>query len=242
MNLSKEETTQLLNELDKLIFRPMKVELEKRLPQEKIIAPEIKIPILDPRFASLPKEVQDAIAKSNWKEKLYEIAPKYKLNIEQMGIFEDITIKVMLNTIHPDRYEEELASKIIIPKEDISNLVKDVNENILKKIRGLMEIKEEIPIPPYVKTIKNYELGIKNGGENIIKNEELGIKNEEKTPNTTEKSITDKPITQPVNQPVDDKPKDIMNIVEEKLKSATMSEHTISDHSPKTPDPYREAF
>jgi len=183
--------------------------------KETIIIPTITPKPLDfdPRFMSMLKDVQEAIALSNWKEKLYEIAPKYKLNIEQMGILEEITVKVISNEIYPDKYEEELASKITISKEDISNLVKDVNEEILKTIRELLKehwdengskeyvvsskdngIKEEVPIPPYAK---------------------IEIKAVE-TPK---------------------------NIIEEKLKNPTVSERIVSDHStPKISDPYREAF
>jgi len=159
---------------------------------------------LDEHFINLPKEVQEAIVKSGWKEKLYEMAQKYKINIEQMGILEEVTIKLMLNEIHPDQYESELASKITIPKEDISNLVKDVNEEILKKIRENEKNsskEEEVPIPPYVTSNK----------EQVVSSKE----------NT--------------NTPI--------NIIEEKLKGATVSERIVSDHStPKISDPYREAF
>jgi len=176
---------------------------------------------LDEHFINLPKEVQEAIVKSGWKEKLYEMAQKYKINIEQMGILEEVTIKLMLNEIHPDQYESELASKITIPKEDISNLVKDVNEEILKKIREeekkitndelRITNEDEIPLPPYAKTITNDELRITN--------EETG-----KTLITNKK----------------EEPK---NIIEEKLKNPTVSERIVSDHSiPKISDPYREQF
>lgn len=225
--------------------------------KEDVIENEIsKTLVFDPRFASLPQEVQEAIAKSDWKVKLYQIAPKYKLNIEQMGILEDVTIKVMLNAIHPDNYEEELTSKITIPREDISGLVKDVNEGIFEKIRNWEQNSskqyvvsskggDEVPKPPYAEIIKNEELRIKNEGKDRITNYEpastqggLGIKNEEEKPKSIENTnfVNPKP-----EMPVDNS-KNIMNIVEEKLKNATVSEHSVSDHSSKTPDPYREEF
>jgi len=216
LGLEKEITEKIIIEIDENILKTIKGQLVEVFESNAGILAEEKHggdKKLDERFSGLPEDIQEAIALSNWKEKLYEIAPKYKLNIEQMGILEEVTTKVMLDIIHPDKYEEELASKITISKEDISNLVKDVNEEILKTIRELLKkhwdengskeyvvsskdngIKEEIPIPPYAK---------------------IEIKAVE-TPK---------------------------NIIEEKLKNPTVSERIVSDHSiPKISDPYREAF
>ena len=60
---------------------------------------------LDPNFSKLPESVQIAIANSDWKKKLYDIASKYKLTVEQMGMLEEITMKVMNNDIKPNLYE-----------------------------------------------------------------------------------------------------------------------------------------
>lgn len=200
----------------------------------------------DPTFSGFPEKVQEAIANSGWKEKLYGIANKYKLTVSQMGILEEVTIQVMRNEIHPNEYEGELSSRITIPKEDISNIVKDVNTDILisirellkgnvsenKQIKNLSEKTEEVPLPPYAK---------------IITNDKLLINNEEKMPESYKPTeIPIENINIPVNIP--------KNIVEEKLKGATISNHSTSDYStpkistpetegkPKAFDPYREAF
>lgn len=257
MDLEKEVADKLFGQINDNILRLVKEKLIESFETNALDLAEEKYggdKKLDERFNNLPKEVQSAIKESGYQVNLYSIADKYRLDIEQMGILEEITTKVMLGIIHPDKYEEELVYKIKIPREDILNLVKEINENIFKNIREILkkhwddnsnqkqipdinkntetkipEIKDDVPVPPYAGTIKN---------------EKLGIKNEEKTPNTTEKPIiTNKPTTQPVNQPINDNSQNIMNIVEEKLRNATVSDHTISDHSnssAKSADPYRE--
>jgi len=251
--LPKEDIISLLNDVDRLVFKKIQEALEKRIegngqsmfkgPQakiDKIISVNEKALLmkktsdLDPRFGNMPRGVQEAIGKSNWKEKLYEISKRYKINIEQMGILEETTSKVISNEIHPDKYESELSSEINIAREDISNMVRDVNENILKKIKVIMETQSEtpnkeenieIPLPPYAKEINNEELIIKNEGGNT-----------QEEPNITVIPKSFKPVEEIIPQP----PK---NIMEEKLQGTTVSEHTVSDHSiPKTLDPYREAF
>lgn len=222
LGLTKEITEKIIIEIDETILKTIKEDLSKTFEANAISLAEKEAPIVekvpdfDPRFMSMPKDVQEAIARSNWKENLYKITQKHKLTVEQMGILEEITIKVIKNEIHPDKYEEELASKITIAKEDISNLVNDVNEDVLKKIRESMrnqKNEDEIPLPPYAKIEMKVE-----------------------TPKTEEISKSFKPVEEITPLPP-------QNIMEEKLKSATVSDHTISDYSsPKTNDPYREVF
>jgi hypothetical protein len=145
----------LLNQLDLLIFKKIQVELENKILGKGVETPIYKPLVLDPRFISMPKDIQESIARSDWKNKIYEISKKYKINIEQMGILEDLIVKVIQNTIHPDKFEGEVNSKITISKDDISNLIKEINNNILLKIREGMKNKEvtaeeeKVPVPPY---------------------------------------------------------------------------------------------
>ncbi|MFA6386652.1 MAG: hypothetical protein WCW04_02705 [Candidatus Paceibacterota bacterium] len=158
MKISRADVGVLINELDKLIFKKIQEELENRLNGGKgKIVYKNKPFVVDPRFINLPKELQEAISYSNWKERMYDIAKKFKLNIEQTGLLEEITIKVILNTIHTDQYEGEIRSKIDLGDDKIKEMVTDLNENIFKNIKQIMEnasasLSEEkkIPAPPYV--------------------------------------------------------------------------------------------
>ncbi|MBK5215239.1 MAG: hypothetical protein JJE53_00295 [Candidatus Pacebacteria bacterium] len=283
----------LLKDLDDKIFKKIQEGLEKKINRSPKAVFENKPLVLDPRFIGMPKETQEAVARSDWKEKLYKISKDYNLNIEQMGILEDITVKVMKNETHPSKYESEVISKITIPREDISSLIKDVNDTILLKIRELMRVnegQEDVPLPPYGKIITNDKLLINNEieiekvpvppYEKVITNEETIKKEEsispavgleisnEKTP--SEKQEESKKINDIIEK---DELKDVweakpsvispeiksapLNIMDEKLKSVTMSDHVVTDYSipkisdpskevheapAKSNDPYREAF
>ncbi len=114
---------------------------------------------LDERFLKLPQEVQQAIRESNYQPVLYKIAEKHTLSINHMAALEEATTKVMLGMIHPDKYEQELQSTIGIPKEEIREIVSEVDEGVLKNIKeilkshwGKQEIAttaDDVPIPPY---------------------------------------------------------------------------------------------
>lgn len=234
MHITKEEVGLLIGEMDRLVFRKIRDGLKTILEKGGGIKVENKPLIFDPRFLNMPRDVQEAIARSNWKENLYKIAQKHKLTIEQMGILEETTIKVMSNVIYPDNYERELSSKIAIEKEEMTSLIKDVNDEILLSIRELLRKRSElventknigddkIPLPPYSKIRTSTYV-------EPIQPIKLKI----------EPSVVEK---------IPEIPK---NIIEEKLKQTTMSEPIVSDYSiPKIVnpsssgihDPYREDF
>jgi hypothetical protein len=166
IKIPKEKLDLFLLEINEKILKNIKPELEEAYNKNVMELVEEKYgkeQPLDERFAKLPIEVQEAISKSNYQNTLYGIAEKYKLSIEDMGILEEVTTKVMLNIIHPDNYEEELKSQISTKEGSLSDLVKDVNENVLKTIRDILKknwkneevktIEDEVPIPPYAKNI-----------------------------------------------------------------------------------------
>jgi hypothetical protein len=161
MNIPKENVVSLITEMDVLVFEKIQKELERELEKEDIITER------DPLFSNLPENIERAITGSNWKEKTYNIAQKYKLSIEQMGILEELTIKTMRGEIKSNNYKNHLSEKINIPKEILVNLIEDINENVLKNIAGTIRKQSElvyqeelgkkesqVPIPPYKKDEK----------------------------------------------------------------------------------------
>lgn len=275
MLLTGGEVDLLLNQLDKLIFKKIQAELEKRISGKGVELETSKPLVLDPRFLNMPKDVQEAIARSDWRNKLYDISKNYQINIEQKGILEDLTVRVIQNTIHPDKYESEVASKITLPTEDIFRLVKDINENILKNIRYFMEggdtsskeqvvsSKEEVvPLPPYGKIITNDKLLItEEKPKNKIPMQVYGVEGSVEAPIKVRDELKDAWPTKPINPTpiINNTPKIVSkSMMDEKLKSVTMSDHTVSDYSIpkisttqsddntkpdlKSHDPYREEF
>ena len=289
MGLNEDISNNIIAEVEEKILKTIKGLLSETFESNAISLVEeslVGTTELDPLFSTMPDEVQTAIAQSGWKKNLYEIAKKYKLSIEQMGVLEELTIKVISDEILPNKYEEELTSKITLPKEDISSLVGDVNENILKKIRELMkkeeeieflkkeELDEEIPVPPYKEIINDNELKIESGEDEIpkpitFKQTGKPVTDYKPEVNDVEKIIEIPTISKEEILPfkvIAEIPKEVeiprptqtipdifnvpKNIIEEKLKGTTTSDHSVSDYStPKisTPsiaphDPYREAF
>jgi len=132
----------LLEEIDSSIFNPVKVDIKEAYNKQIESSVEEKygdLNNLDARFTKLPKEVQSAIMESNYQNVLFSISNENKLNVEQMGILEEVTNKVLLGIIHPDKYESELQTKLPIPADKISSIVGGVNEKILLPIREILK-------------------------------------------------------------------------------------------------------
>ena len=174
MMISKTQVEKLINEMDRLVFKKIQDEMVKRLKDTEQI-------IFDSRFATLPENIQEAIAKSNWQKKLYNLGTKNKLPLDKMALLEDLTVKVISGKILPEKYEGELAGALIgLDKDALKEIVGEVNERIMKVIRAFEQeqtkevVEDEIPIPPYRKapveklSFKN-EIGIyANSGIQMI--------------------------------------------------------------------------
>lgn len=159
MMVSKNEVSLILKELDEKVFKKIQEELERRIgiTGEKEIIYKSKGLNFDPRFNELPKDLQEAIACSDWKNKIYDIAKRYKINIEQTGILEEITSRLILNKVNGGQYDAELKTKITIPEDKIKEVVSEINESVLKNIKEILRInstkekKDGVPLPPYEK-------------------------------------------------------------------------------------------
>jgi hypothetical protein len=160
LTLSQDTTQKIFTEINESVLSTIKTQLAQTYEQNAQSLAEEKYggeKKLDERFSSLPKEVQDAINESDYQETLYLLSQKYKLPIDKMGLLEEITTKVMLGIIHPDKYGEELKTKLGLNDIDNSNLVDDINNKILKTIKGSLKehwqnssvSEDKIPLPPY---------------------------------------------------------------------------------------------
>lgn len=209
----------------------------------------------DSRFNALPQNVQEAISLSGWQESLLEIAKENKLNIEQSGILEDITIKTMRNEISHNDFSSKISSAIGLDSDIASKIESSVAEKIFDEIRNIMrELEEEtsdspsgVPLPPYAKEekIKNDENYFDEPpippyvNKNTLEVEkETGENKEESLKISIKKVLSDKTMTSNMGgiQSQDFSiPKTQINSVSNDVNQETL------DSSPKTNyDPYRE--
>lgn len=194
---------------------------------------EIDNEVVDERFNLLPNEVKEAVLSSDYQKKLYEIGTNNKLPINKMAILEDITVRLITAKISPKEYEGELAAKMELPVEKVSEIVNQVNEQVLKNIRLIMQKNQEVPqassddevpIPPYADKMKP-EIPIPAPMK-------IEIPVAVPTPiSKTESDIYSDAGIEVISGVGNVENDSIRNIIGSKLRSTTISSKVISDHT-----------
>lgn len=120
------------------------------------------------KLESLPKDIKDAISSVDTTTKLVEIADKYKLHTDKMGMLVDETGLVMLGFTRPDDFVGNLKDRLEISRSMAESIVREINEQVFLKIRySLKKIHEERE----EKEDEN-ETDINKNINNFIKNEQ----------------------------------------------------------------------
>jgi len=152
LKISKNEVVLLINELDRLIFKKIQLELENRL--KGIITQTNKTLIFDPRFINISKNTQEAIAMSDWQNNLHDIARKYKLSIDKIDPLEKLTVQIITGEVDVNKYKNDIMQQLGLSVDDSNNLITDVDNKILKIIKENLRIslnrnEDKVPLPPY---------------------------------------------------------------------------------------------
>ncbi len=89
---------------------------------------------LQTRFALLPQEIQDIITSSDYQMRLFELAKKYKLTYEQLGVLELETTMVLLGTSNPNKYQATVASELNKKPEEVAEMVEEIKNQVFGPI------------------------------------------------------------------------------------------------------------
>lgn len=127
-----ETTAQIIKEIDDKILLKIRPELAETFEKNSQFPVDGK---LDQRFDSLSEKTRNAITESGYYATVYEIAQEFKLNIEEIGELEAVTTDVITGKVGPEKFEDTLKDRIKLPEDKIREMVKTVNEKVLKRIR-----------------------------------------------------------------------------------------------------------
>lgn len=89
---------------------------------------------LQTRFALLPQDIQDIITSSDYQMRLFELAKKYKLTYEQLGVLELETTMVLLGTSNPNKYQTTIASELNKKPEELNEMVEEIKNQVFGPI------------------------------------------------------------------------------------------------------------
>ncbi len=101
-------------------------------------------------FAKLPKEIQEFCTSSEQSEKIFALAEKHHLHIDEAGILHDIVMDTVMGIIATKNLETEISSALHLSLLDASTIVRDINDTVFEPIKHILveTYKHESPFKP----------------------------------------------------------------------------------------------
>jgi hypothetical protein len=103
--------------------------------------------------AELPEDTQNAINAVDWRAVVLGMREKRGYSFEQLEDLQTETELVLCGLLSPENYSKELEKRLRLPKNEVSDLVKEIDslvfakikENLIKIIERKKEFTKEIP-------------------------------------------------------------------------------------------------
>ena len=91
------------------------------------------------RFKELPESLQEILLSMEVAETIQSIGSKYHLHVDQIGYLSDEISYIILGFTKPYELTDNIKRALNIPYDIAQDIVRDVDEQILKKIRGELQ-------------------------------------------------------------------------------------------------------
>ena len=95
--------------------------------------------LIQEQYAKLPKQLQEAIQSSHVNEMISAIAAQNKLHVDQIEVFENEVMMLMMGFTDPIEFVGELQKSLGLTADIALKIATDTNEQILLPIRERME-------------------------------------------------------------------------------------------------------
>ncbi|MBP6856727.1 MAG: hypothetical protein KBC42_03270 [Candidatus Pacebacteria bacterium] len=133
---------------------------------------EITPDIIEKGFESMPPELRKATREVDVSKTLHEIAQKYHLHMDVVGSVVSEAWYVILGLKKAETFDTEIGKSVIIPQEQFSAMLTEINEHVFAKIREkVLEIrqkqKEEEELDEYLESTKTQEEILHESGIDI---------------------------------------------------------------------------
>ncbi len=91
--------------------------------------------IVKKQWQKMPVEIQNALSVSGWENKIIELGKRHGLRVDQLGMFQQETLLVLLGLVHPDQYIHELQTRLNVVAPKAEALANDADKEIFSGIR-----------------------------------------------------------------------------------------------------------
>ncbi len=104
-------------------------------------------------FDKLPSPIKDTIANLDSAEKVYKIAQNHRLQIDQAGTLNQITIDVLMGITAAKDFLETVKKDLNIDHGEAISIVNDIDDAMFKPVREIMERSFHNEAPNKLRTI-----------------------------------------------------------------------------------------
>lgn len=160
---------------------------------------------------NIPQDILDVIKKSDMFNRLEKIGNKYNLMIDQMGQLSADTRMVMLGKERSDKFVDNIAKNLEIPRDTAQNIARDINDEIFSSIRESIRKMQENAVREEVE-------------KHISSIEKAGNMKIEKAPQSSSPQYNDKAF---------DREK-VLKEIENPVPTRDFVEHLIENHTPES--------
>lgn len=89
-------------------------------------------------FTKLPKEVQEFITSSDQTEKIFNLAERNHLHIDEAGILHDIVMDTAMGIIATKNLQAEIVRELKMNPLDVSRIVQEIDTEVFAPIKQIM--------------------------------------------------------------------------------------------------------
>jgi len=94
---------------------------------------------IDKKMEALPQDIQGLVYSARMLDVIQGIGAKYKLHIDQIGVLEAEVADVMIGFTPAEKFVPNLVATLSLDKATAENIAKDINDELLIKIRESMK-------------------------------------------------------------------------------------------------------
>lgn len=121
--------------------------------------------LIKEQFESLPKNVQDVLSSTPWRESARKIGVNKSLTEEQIKSFETETLLILYGFVSPENYLQNLIDSVEVTEEIAEKLADSVGEEIISVIEKKIEEGDKEPQMVVINKPNDVFAGRKEVGE-----------------------------------------------------------------------------
>lgn len=116
--------------INREIFAPISSFLDQFEEAEKQAESETKA-----KRAGLPLDIQHALESAETEQVFQQLAEKYKLHVDQVGVLYDLGEKILVGEVKPNDFTNEFIRLSGVDSQTANNITRDINESIFKPLQ-----------------------------------------------------------------------------------------------------------